>query len=1019
MEQVQLLIPAVRGVLHRKLEDLILDAMDHRGRIPQNIFELEQIAQENGFSDIQTGIDELLKEFARKQVEEQLLARRRKTQIFREEKEVQEYLIRDSGENLSILEEGLKYAGHEVVKRGGLRLDISAKGRDEEEVIVELKARPYSWHKVHAQLMAYYNENETKDKRLIFASSVGVHPLLMLALREHIEQGRMKFVDITRSGDGYIGKVVNLQDINVPQNLDWGSIFADQDDNVADDWIDVVKAPKPQFNRRINGREDRRQDSGLARVATGVSLNDNKGESTFEGTEEIPSGEFERKKWGDYSYLDKVSAIVTVLSNRDPNLEKIEGMQIESHNYNQLESLKDNSQFENIPAPDQELVNKAFTGISGHPKQANIVSKAYKLVDNFKSRLKESAHAYLDLLSFDIRDNSLKDGRHNIEERLENLVSLETAYRGLFNEVYRSKKFNDLVRELNLSRKELPEDDPLRKNLEILYTGFNKPTADKILDFMRKKIERVKSLNLVNQDLAKTYLSHSLWIEHFAEGEDSALIGEMIMQSDNEKARSHMNKSFAGENLRSSVNRFIERDNRLYNEIVALFEQSAEVASNEGRKELKSAANLRVTEGVNNYFIINDTKAIEFRRGVDPVFVYEGRKQQVSSSQLSYLNRLGEVNITEPPVHPDSEIPIITRRISQEVFNDNPDRKRKIIPLVLKALDYSEANTLFRDSYREIELTVEEVLAMMVRGESEGLSNQDIRQAINELREVRRSDRDLRLWHHSREHASLDKLLREAKKERAELGRSSKQIDDYLNLLSGVEWDVEIVGRYLETKMDRLEALSKISTGVTSAYLAHTMRIAESFDQLDEVSTQKTGAYYRRLKWYIEQDNKLYHELIKIFEPIPQEPPTSPLEQTAASVTTSPATATTTTSPAANGNGHGGNGNGNRYRPVPIAPRVYTPKDLTGGQKLRHPTDTIRATTQSFVDGVLNNPQYDAQTRERLASNLARSEWYSRGLDDTQTTTFFAQLGTYAQRGQVPSKREIELLADHQKTKKK
>ena len=99
--------------------------------------------------------------------------------------------------------------------------------------------------------------------------------------------------------------------------------------------------------------------------------------------------------------------------------------------------------------------------------------------------------------------------------------------------------------------------------------------------------------------------------------------------------------------------------------------------------------------------------------------------------------------------------------------------------------------------------------------------------------------------------------------------------------------------------------------------------------------------------------------------------------------------------------------NGSGYRPVITTPKTYTLKDLTGGQKLRHPNETTRETVQYFVDSVLNNSSYDAQTRERLVGAIQRSEWYNQGIDDAQINNLFTQAEAYAKRGEVPNRKQI------------
>lgn len=212
------LIGKMKQALERKLEDLVLETMNHPDDLPADILEMERIARENGFTQAQIGIEQIFEEFGRIEVERKI-DRIRNSQRNNEEKKLQDYFVAEQGKRVGEIELGLKYIGHEKVVRAG-RLDIHAHDAQGKEVKVELKARDYDSKAVFYQIMKYYQDDKTGDARIIFIAPE-VKPDLLFSLAQYQQTGRMKFFEYEQMNGNVNLKERKPEDVPDAKPIDW------------------------------------------------------------------------------------------------------------------------------------------------------------------------------------------------------------------------------------------------------------------------------------------------------------------------------------------------------------------------------------------------------------------------------------------------------------------------------------------------------------------------------------------------------------------------------------------------------------------------------------------------------------------------------------------------------------------------------------------------------------------------------------------------------------------------------
>ncbi len=208
-------IDTQRKILKKELEKIVLDVMSHPSEVPEDIFELMAVAQQNGFSDIYSGFKEIMAEIGMIQAGK-AIGRRKNQNRKLEEKALQDYFISNNGQRLGQIEEGLAYIASEKTIRAG-RLDILAQDNQGKEVKIELKARDYDSRAVFFQLMKYFHDG---NSRMIFITPE-IKPDLILALTGHVSSGKMSFFRVEKSNGDYTLTKVNPQDISQPAVIDW------------------------------------------------------------------------------------------------------------------------------------------------------------------------------------------------------------------------------------------------------------------------------------------------------------------------------------------------------------------------------------------------------------------------------------------------------------------------------------------------------------------------------------------------------------------------------------------------------------------------------------------------------------------------------------------------------------------------------------------------------------------------------------------------------------------------------
>ena len=211
--------PLVRGSLHKKLEDLVLRAMDSPDELPLEWDDAIDIAKDEGFGDVLDWMKDVHSEIGEIQARRNIQRAKQKAVLDLKEKRMNDYFSLQDGAMLPILEDGLDFAGSEVDDRTG-RIDIRAKDVDGKLVKIELKARKYD-PGVAVQLQRYLNDPDNPDARLIFAAPE-VHRNYFFGFRHFGD--RVKFIELKEvSPDNYVfAREVSVDDFEFnPDSRKW------------------------------------------------------------------------------------------------------------------------------------------------------------------------------------------------------------------------------------------------------------------------------------------------------------------------------------------------------------------------------------------------------------------------------------------------------------------------------------------------------------------------------------------------------------------------------------------------------------------------------------------------------------------------------------------------------------------------------------------------------------------------------------------------------------------------------
>ncbi|MEM4271203.1 MAG: endonuclease NucS, partial [Candidatus Pacearchaeota archaeon] len=312
-EQRSQLTGMLKNLIRKKLEDMVLDTMDHPEHVPDDFIECYEIARQEGFTDILEGFNEIFREVGQVQTE-RVLKRRKNLKINQEEKALQSYFIANNGEQLNSIEQGLKYVAHEKPTRAG-RLDILASDKEGKEVKIELKARDYDSRKVFFQIMKYFNDDKTGNARLIFVAPK-VKADLLFALAEYERSGRMRFFEVEKQNGGYVMRRKTSEDVPEPTLIKW------------------TKRPRRTLSK------------GLVKVVSGMPRQDKmcikESGKGFEGGEEIPQGTFGKEQ---ELYYQALMILNPELADKERYLQP---MLVDERQMNSLQSLVETPELKTV-----------------------------------------------------------------------------------------------------------------------------------------------------------------------------------------------------------------------------------------------------------------------------------------------------------------------------------------------------------------------------------------------------------------------------------------------------------------------------------------------------------------------------------------------------------------------------------------------------------------------------------------------------------------------------------------------
>ncbi len=205
-------------IARNKLERIILDTMGHPEQIPQDFFELRDVARQNCFLEIEEGFRLILEQIGETQSRAAIDRIRSRGERRRDEADLQQYLI-EKPERLGLIEPGLAYLAHEKRIKSG-RLDILAEDKSGREVKIELKARAYDPRKSNFQIMKYFNDDKSEEGRLMFIAPT-IDPSLITSLAQYQKAGRMSFFEFKKQDGDYSFSEVKPEDIKDPVPIDW------------------------------------------------------------------------------------------------------------------------------------------------------------------------------------------------------------------------------------------------------------------------------------------------------------------------------------------------------------------------------------------------------------------------------------------------------------------------------------------------------------------------------------------------------------------------------------------------------------------------------------------------------------------------------------------------------------------------------------------------------------------------------------------------------------------------------
>ncbi len=563
MGNEHIVMPLVRGVLHKKLEELVLQTMTRPGYVPQEVFEAEEIAKKNGFLDIQIGIDEIFRDVGAIQVR-RTLERRENQRIVREEREMQNYFIADNGAKLSLIEQGLQYQSHEKVTRAG-RLDIAAKDSNGKNVTLELKARDYDSRAVFFQIMKYINEDETGGKLIFVAPEV--KPELFFGLRQFADSGRIGFFEVERNNGDYSVRRVSAEDFETPAEIDWNKRARRKEDS------GLVRVTAEVSRRNGKGKKDKsplKFDVVKSGEITEEEMNDLRNEiqtireSRFSGGGEIEqgsfhNGEFNSEEFDILSLLEKIAAVagkeIVRLNGEKYRIPEINyqilvnSSNVELRPYPQRPSWDEvKGLFERFFMNDRreakivyKFLNFANLG-SGKKKLDDLLSRIITLYGPFTEK---------EALRFKVGDDKLQCDA-TLENRIvlidRGIKELRVAY-GLF---YYSREHKNLER-LLARRKKLDPNSVLNAAIETALSWADKDGTEALIQALQLKNDRAKLLHWVDPNLAFIYMTNSPAINYLFQDRTLFERGKIAIED-------------------KELREFIKNDQQLYKEILELIE---------------------------------------------------------------------------------------------------------------------------------------------------------------------------------------------------------------------------------------------------------------------------------------------------------------------------------------------------------------------------------------------------------------------------------------------------------------
>lgn len=931
----------VRGVIRKKLEDLVFELMNHP-RDSGDISKYIDIAREYCFWDIVNGFELVDSEIGKIQREATVEKEKAKKERELKEKQFQDYLITHP-DKLDGIEKGLKILKDEKNIRSG-RLDLAAIDEKENNAGIELKARDYDSIDTHVKIEKYLFEDDSKKSRVFFVAPE-IKPDLFFSLRELQEQGRVRFFeyDFDFENQKYCNfKEIKADDFEEPKDIPWGRKKRKKENN---GWIRVTAAIG---NDRAKPKKKHAefQETGSAEVK--IQADKPSDMSSYPHYYQVLARSLPNLQ--DKEKYLKAREITKA------QFEGLERLAFTDELASALDNAKKNADWF-IPADDLHKMGE------GHTLEVPYVGKrsgdswdkfkkGYSLVREYSKDMGSHIincfmHIALDNPKF--RESIALQGKDE-SEKLQNALTWLKREQKILSKRIKSAMYGEAdikhLREIiNQFRKDMSEgrngydkefNDKYYKSLEYMTSFVSEALAS---EFIKSKIARTEELMKLDKNLALSYLTFSpdkskenvnLYLEYFLSNGKLEL-GDKIDKNSMLVPNAESGKVLV--QVGSHLHNFVEEDNKLYQSILTYFiGKEAQKALEISRKQKEQLEALVESAALNRELSMYNEDG-DFDE-VHPRKIDLAKLQANKMNVITSRKQLREKQMLMKGIVELDETFREFTKVSNDTFH-----------YMLGHLGKQNINDLGK-----YESTFYKILAFIDNGD--------------EAKALRRS---------------LDSMNEDAEKE------SKFQKDPFIKEFTKKYTRFareRAIEQFLDLKIKRTKALNEIDENLAQSYLEYFELPEEIKSKMGEIfeETDLTGI---RIKPIIQKDTEFYQNLIsqlKVGEEY------SELERTAKKApevhTESEKIQTV-----------------EEQRPEILKTKIphgYPISAVIPNKAYEALSPSIQGVVNEFVDKFLNNNKYSNEVRKKYSVTARESRWYNQDMSEEQVRDYFYNLVTEA-----------------------